>query len=121
MATDGVGEIELRDGARIPQLGFGVFLVPAPETAQAVSRALEAGYRHIDTATHYGNETAVGQAVRASGIDREEIVVTTKCPNISHGYEQAKAACPASLEWQLNLKPAFRVPRASGAGSPGYP
>jgi 2,5-diketo-D-gluconate reductase A len=104
VAAAGVPEIELRDGTRIPQLGFGVFQVPAPETAQAVSRALEAGYRHIDTATHYGNETAVGQAIRASGIDREEIFVTTKCPNVSHGYEQAKAACHASLEW-LDLGP----------------
>jgi 2,5-diketo-D-gluconate reductase A len=96
--------IELRDQARIPQLGFGVFLVPPPETARAVSLALEAGYRHIDTAAQYANEAGVGQAVRAFGIPRSEVFVTTKCPNPDHGYEQARAACQMSLE-RLDLGP----------------
>jgi diketogulonate reductase-like aldo/keto reductase len=96
--------IELRDQARIPQLGFGVFLVPPPETARAVSLALEAGYRHIDTAAQYANEAGVGQAVRAFGIPRSELFVTTKCPNPDHGYEQARAACQMSLE-RLDLGP----------------
>jgi diketogulonate reductase-like aldo/keto reductase len=104
MAVSGVPTIELRDGARIPQLGFGVFLVPPPETAQAVSLALEAGYRHVDTAAQYANESGVGQAVRASGIDREELFVTTKCANPDHGYEQAKGACHTSLQ-RLDLGP----------------
>jgi diketogulonate reductase-like aldo/keto reductase len=103
-STSGVPMIELRDQARIPQLGFGVFLVPPPETARAVSLALEAGYRHIDTAAQYANEAGVGQAVRAFGIPRSELFVTTKCPNPDHGYEQARAACQMSLE-RLDLGP----------------
>jgi len=104
MAVSGVPTIELRDRARIPQLGFGVFLVPPPQTAQAVSLALEAGYRHVDTAAQYANECGVGEAVRTSGIDREELFVTTKCANPDHGYEQAKAACHTSLQ-RLDLGP----------------
>jgi diketogulonate reductase-like aldo/keto reductase len=96
--------IELRDGARIPQLGFGVFLVPPAETERAVAMALEAGYRHIDTAAQYANEPGVGRAIRASGIPRSELFVTTKCPNPDHGYEQATASCHQSLE-RLDLGP----------------
>jgi len=99
-----VPTVELRDGARIPQLGFGVFLVPPPETSRTVSLALEAGYRHIDTAAQYANEAGVGEAVRAAGIDRSEVFITTKCANSDHGYEQAKAACHGSLE-RLDLGP----------------
>ena len=62
--------IALNDGKTIPQLGFGVFQIPPPETERAVSSALEAGYRHIDTAEMYGNEEGVGEAVRAAGLDR---------------------------------------------------
>ncbi len=104
MASAGAPMIECNDGARIPQLGFGVFLVPPPETARAVSLALETGYRHIDTAAAYANETGVGEALRASGIERSELFITTKCANADHGYEQAKAACRASLE-RLDLGP----------------
>ena len=104
MTTTGVPMIPLRDGARIPQLGFGVFLVPPPQTAEAVSLALEAGYRHIDTAAQYANETGVGQAVAASGLDRGDVFITTKCGNPDHGYAQATAACHASLE-RLGLGP----------------
>jgi diketogulonate reductase-like aldo/keto reductase len=88
----------MRDGEEIPQLGFGVFQVPPDETEEAVIRALNAGYRHIDTAAAYRNEGAVGQAIRASGVDRGEVFVTTKCWNEDQGYEQAKRACHASLE-----------------------
>jgi 2,5-diketo-D-gluconate reductase A len=91
-------QIDLRGGAQIPQLGFGVFLVAPDETAEAVSHALSAGYRHIDTAAAYRNEAAVGQAIRSSGIDRGEIFLTTKCFNDDHGYEQAKRAFHASLQ-----------------------
>ena len=71
VSIDQVPTIALRGDAEIPQLGFGVFQVPPEETAEAVTRALEAGYRHIDTAAAYGNEAEVGQAVHASGLDRE--------------------------------------------------
>jgi 2,5-diketo-D-gluconate reductase A len=93
-----IPQIDLRGGAQIPQLGFGVFLVAPDETAEAVSHALSAGYRHIDTAAAYRNEAAVGQAIRSSGIDRGEIFLTTKCFNDDHGYEQAKRAFHASLQ-----------------------
>jgi 2,5-diketo-D-gluconate reductase A len=93
-----IPQIDLRGGAHIPQLGFGVFLVAPDETAEAVSHALSTGYRHIDTAAAYRNEAAVGQAIRSSGIDRGEIFLTTKCFNDDHGYEQAKRAFHASLQ-----------------------
>ncbi len=90
--------IPLGDGVEIPQLGFGVFQVPPKETADAVTRALLAGYRHLDTAAAYGNEAAVGQAIHAAGLEREEVFVTTKCFNDDHGYDQATRALKASLE-----------------------
>ena len=68
-----VPTITLNDGNTIPQLGFGVFQIDPAETAKAVSHALDAGYRHIDTAEMYGNEKGVGEAVRASGLDRSEV------------------------------------------------
>ena len=73
-----VPTIALRDGEQIPQLGFGVFLVPPKETAEAVTAALIAGYRHIDTAAAYRNEAGVGQAIHAAGLHREDVFVTTK-------------------------------------------
>ncbi len=96
-STRTIPQISLRPHVAIPQIGFGVFQIPARETEQAVLSALEAGYRHIDTAAAYRNEGAVGQAIRASGVAREEVFVTTKCWNDDQGYEQAKAACKASL------------------------
>jgi 2,5-diketo-D-gluconate reductase A len=95
--TSQVPQIPLRGGEQIPQLGFGVFLVPPAQTAAVVAQALSAGYRHIDTAAAYRNEAAVGQAIRSSDIDRSEIFLTTKCFNDDHGYEQAKRAFHASL------------------------
>ncbi|MCW2968155.1 MAG: aldo/keto reductase, partial [Solirubrobacteraceae bacterium] len=97
-STSPVPQITLRGEVEIPQLGFGVFQVPPKETAEAVTRALEAGYRHIDTAAAYRNERAVGEAVRASGLARDEVFVTTKCFNDDHGHDAAIAACEASLE-----------------------
>ena len=73
-----IPRIELNDGTSIPQLGLGVFQVPPPETARVVADALEAGYRHIDTAQMYGNEGGVGQAIAESGLPRDELYVTTK-------------------------------------------
>jgi 2,5-diketo-D-gluconate reductase A len=97
-STDQVPRIPLPPGEQIPQLGFGVFQVPPRETEVAVAQALSAGYRHLDTAAAYRNEGAVGEAVHASGIDRSEIFITTKCWNDDQGYERAKRACKASLE-----------------------
>jgi 2,5-diketo-D-gluconate reductase A len=97
-STDQITQIPLRGGVAIPQLGFGVFQVPPSETAEAVAQALSVGYRHIDTAAAYRNEAGVGQAIRASGLDRGEVFVTTKCFNDDHGFEEAKRALHASLE-----------------------
>ena len=88
----------MRDGALIPQLGFGVFQVPPEDTADVATQALLAGYRHIDTAAAYGNEAGVGQAIHAAGLDRDDVFVTTKCFNDDHGYEQAMRALKASLD-----------------------
>jgi 2,5-diketo-D-gluconate reductase A len=97
-STDHVPSLPLAPEELIPQLGFGVFQVPAKETERAAAEALSVGYRHIDTAAAYRNEGPVGEAIHASGLPREEIFVTTKCWNDDHGYEQAKRACRASLE-----------------------
>jgi 2,5-diketo-D-gluconate reductase A len=90
--------IHLRDKVEIPQLGFGVFKVPPEETAEAVTQALNAGYRHIDTAAAYRNEAGVADAIHATGLDRDDVFITTKCFNDDHGYDQAIRACKASLE-----------------------
>jgi 2,5-diketo-D-gluconate reductase A len=96
--TTSVPYVDLNDGNRIPQLGFGVFQVPAEETAEAVGRALDTGYRLIDTAAAYGNEDGVRDAVLASGLDRSEVFITTKLFNNDHGREEARRAFAASLE-----------------------
>jgi 2,5-diketo-D-gluconate reductase A len=96
--TDQVPKIPLRGDVEIPQLGFGVFQVPPKDTAEATTLALQAGYRHIDTAAAYGNEAEVGQAVRAAGLDRSEVFITTKCFNDDHGHQQAHKAFKASLD-----------------------
>jgi len=90
--------IPLRGGEQIPQLGFGVFQVPPSQTAEVALQALQAGYRHIDTAAAYRNEAGVGQALRASGLSRHEVFLTTKCFNDDHGRERARRAFDASLE-----------------------
>jgi 2,5-diketo-D-gluconate reductase A len=76
-----VPTLTLNNGVEIPQLGFGVFQIPPDETVAATRTALDIGYRHIDTAQMYGNETEVGQAVRESGLDRAEVFVTSKLNN----------------------------------------
>jgi 2,5-diketo-D-gluconate reductase A len=90
--------ITLNDGNTIPQLGFGVFQIPPEDTAVAVQAALEAGYRHVDTAEMYRNERGVGQAIRSSGLDREDVFVTSKLSNRSHRPADAKAAFQQTLE-----------------------
>ena len=85
--------VRTHEGLELPRLGLGVFQTPpGPVTRNAVRWALEAGYRLIDTAAMYGNEEDVGEAVRASGLPREEIVVTTKLWFTDHGFEAAQAA-----------------------------
>jgi len=96
--TQAIPSIDLHDGEQIPQLGFGVFQIPPEDTAEVTTHALQAGYRHIDTASAYRNEAGVGQALRASGLDRGDVFVTTKCFNDDHGHEQAKQALRASLD-----------------------
>jgi 2,5-diketo-D-gluconate reductase A len=93
-----VPTIELNDGHRIPQLGFGVFQIDPAETAQAVATALEIGYRHIDTAEMYRNEAGVGEAIRASGLDRGDVYVTSKLNNGFHLPDDARRAFDGTLE-----------------------
>jgi 2,5-diketo-D-gluconate reductase A len=93
-----ITSLTFNNGVEIPQVGFGVFLVPSEETKAAVSSALETGYRHIDTAKIYGNEEAVGEAIAESSVAREDIFVTTKCWNDDQGYDAARKAFDASMQ-----------------------
>ena len=91
--------VMLNNGVQMPVLGFGVFQIPAEQTEQAVTDALAAGYRHLDTAASYGNEEAVGRAIKSSGIPREELFVTTKLwIQARPGEEAVKRAFAASLQ-----------------------
>ena len=99
----------LPNGVTIPSPGFGTYLMPEePATVDAIVQALRLGYRHIDTAYFYGNETCVGEAIRASGLPREEIFVTTKLWNDFHGYDAAKSGTPTgaiSPPWPPSKRP----------------
>jgi 2,5-diketo-D-gluconate reductase A len=92
-----VPSITLNDGNTIPQLGFGVFQIKPGDTAEAVSHALEIGYRHIDTAEMYGNEKEVGEGIRASGLDRGDVFVTSKLNNSFHEPGDAREAFDKTL------------------------
>jgi 2,5-diketo-D-gluconate reductase A len=89
--------VELNDGERIPQLGFGVYKVDPDETADAVATALRIGYRHIDTAQMYKNEHGVGQAIRDAGIARGDVFITSKLDNGYHRPDDARRAFDATL------------------------
>ena len=89
--------VMLNNGVEIPQLGFGVFKVKPTETMSAVTTALRVGYRHIDTAEMYGNEKEVGLAITASGLDRDDVFVTSKLNNNHHPYSDALAAFDRTL------------------------
>ncbi|MDE3720476.1 aldo/keto reductase [Nocardiopsis sp. N85] len=93
-----VPELTLNNGLRIPQLGLGVWQVPDEQVVDVVTTALEVGYRSIDTAAAYGNERGVGEALRRSGIDRDDVFVTSKLANPDQGYDHTLRAFDASLE-----------------------
>src|SRR6476620_5601044 len=78
----------LNNGVEIPAIGFGVFQTPPDETATAVETALRVGYRHIDTAAAYANERGVGDAIRRSGVNREEVFIETKVWISDYGYDE---------------------------------
>jgi 2,5-diketo-D-gluconate reductase A len=92
-----VPTIALNNGVEIPQLGFGVFQIKPEDTVEATTAALEVGYRHIDTAEMYGNEKEVGEAVRRSGVPREEVFVTSKLNNGFHAHDAALKAFDQTL------------------------
>ena len=93
-----VPSLKMNNGLEIPQVGFGVFLVPPEETRQAVAEALKAGYRLIDTAQGYRNEEGVGAAIAESDVPRDELFITTKLTNSEHGYDKALAAFEGSMK-----------------------
>ena len=97
-ASSPIPTLTLPTGSPIPVLGFGTYKVAPEDAYDAVSRALEVGYRHIDTAQMYGNEAQVGAALEASGIPREQIFLTTKVNNSNHEPERAAASITRSLE-----------------------
>jgi len=92
-----VPSLRLHDGTSIPQLGFGVFQVPPAETAATVLTAFEVGYRHIDTAQMYQNEAGVGAAIKDSGLDRDDLYITTKLNNGNHRPDDARRSLDESL------------------------
>ena len=93
-----IPDITLNNGQTIPQFGFGVFQIEPKDTVAAVSMALEAGYRHIDTAEMYGNEAEVGEAIARSGLDRGEVFVTSKLSNDAHEPDEARQAFEETLK-----------------------
>jgi 2,5-diketo-D-gluconate reductase A len=92
-----VPTVRLNNGVDIPQLGFGVFLVKPEETAQAVTTAIEIGYRHFDTAEMYGNERQVGEAIRGAKLDPSDVFVTSKLNNNHLGFDAALRAFDGTL------------------------
>ena len=86
------------DGAELPAIGFGTYPLKGEDGVDAVVSALQAGYRLLDTAVNYGNEAEVGEALRRSGVPREEVLVTSKLPGRDHGYDQALASIRGSLD-----------------------
>ena len=88
----------LHNGVSVPCLGYGTYKVPAEDARASTAAAIRTGYRHIDTAAYYRNEAGVGQAVRESGLARENVFITSKVWNTDRGYEKTRAACEASLK-----------------------
>ena len=96
--TTSIPYLDVNDGRHIPQLGFGVFQVPLQDTADVVKHALRTGYRSIDTAAMYRSEAGVGQAIAESGLDRDDVFITTKLGNDNHGHDKALRALDESLQ-----------------------
>lgn len=94
----GIARVTLSNGVKMPQVCFGVFKLNGNEAVQAVTEALQCGYRGIDTASYYGNEEAVGEAIKQSGIPREELFITSKVWNDEQGYNETLNAFDRSLE-----------------------
>src|SRR4029078_5848844 len=88
----------LNDGQSVPVIGFGTYPLRGDDGVEAMVHALEAGYRLLDTAVNYGNEKEVGEAVRTSGVPRDEIIVATQIPGRHHGCDDAVASIQRSLE-----------------------
>lgn len=98
MTQPAVPSHTLVDGTTLPAVGFGTYPLRGEECVTAVVAALEAGYRLVDTAVNYGNEGEVGEALRRSGVPRDEVVVTSKLPGRDHGYDEALASVRGSLD-----------------------
>ncbi|MDO4258188.1 MAG: aldo/keto reductase [Actinomycetaceae bacterium] len=98
MSTPSIPTLTLANGASIPQLGFGTYLVAPEDAVATVTQALELGYRHIDTAQMYRNEAEVGHAINSSGIDRSDIFLTTKLNNSNHAPDDARRSFDQSLK-----------------------
>jgi 2,5-diketo-D-gluconate reductase A len=98
MTTSGVPTYTLNDGNSLPAIGFGTYPLRGEDGIAAVTSALEVGYRMLDTAVNYGNESEVGEALRRSGLPREEVIITSKLPGRHHGYDDAIASTHESLE-----------------------
>ena len=96
--SDNMQYLTLNNGVKMPILGFGTYHIPPNETKQTVLNAIEAGYRLIDTAQNYNNETEVGEAIKESGVSREELFITTKISIENYGYDNCKASLSQSLE-----------------------
>ncbi|RPK40311.1 putative oxidoreductase [Streptomyces sp. ADI92-24] len=120
--TSVVPTITLNNAVQIPQLGFGTFQIPPDETRETTPAALEAGYRHMDTAEMYGNEKEVGQAVRDSGLDRADVFVTSKLNNGAHGHDDALQAFGRTMEeLGLDYQRGAPEPRRPGCATLGQP
>src|SRR4051812_19631114 len=98
MNPNDVPPIKLHDGNSIPQFGLGVWQVPNKTIVPVIHEALEVGYRHIDTASAYDNETGVGEAIKSSSVPRKELFITTKLWNDCQGYDQTMRAFDESLK-----------------------
>ena len=125
MTTRAVPTLTLNNGVTLPALGYGVFQTPPDETITAVETALATGYRHIDTAAAYGNEREVGEGLRRSGLDRDEVFVETKVWISDYGYDATlhafdKSAGKLGLD-QIDLLILHQPMPKSSSSSPSRP
>ena len=116
--------LSLADGAMIPQLGFGLYKVPAADAAGLSRAAIEIGYRHLDTAAFYDNEEGVGEAVRTAGVPREELFVASKVWKDDNGFDSTLRAFDASMTRlastrSISTSSTGRCRRPTGTSTPG--